>query len=226
MLKLVPYLITGAVLTLFALQVLDIAPVYLTTGSSRAAPLLVVVGISFFAGFAFAILAVIRKTTPAAIWKTIHDGGGQAEETVEETVEETTSGNTAGHRSRRPPEREPGAREIPEENVERPEVKVESRPEEKVESRRESMTANGLDEGETDGTAIPVENLACGITNALGEGVEAVVDTGISAGSRLAKGLRNGAGAAVTATIYGFARALGIADKPTFVEIREKTDAH
>lgn len=206
MLKLVPYLITGAVLTLFALQVLDIAPVYLTTVSSRAAPLLVVVGISFFAGFAFAILAVIRKTTPAAIWKTIHDGGGQAEETVEETA----SGNTAAHRSRRPPEREPETREIPEE---------------KVESRRESVTANGLDEGETDGKAIPVENLACGIINALGEGVEAVVDTGISAGSRLAKGLRTGAGAAVTVTIYGFARALGIADKPTFVEIREKTDA-
>lgn len=198
MLKLVPYLITGAVLTLFALQVLDIAPVYLTTVSSRAAPLLVVVGISFFAGFAFAILAVIRRT--------IHGGGGQAEETVEETA----SGNTAAHRSRRPPEREPETREIPEE---------------KVESRRESVTANGLDEGETDGKAIPVENLACGITNALGEGVEAVVDTGISAGSRLAKGLRTGAGAAVTVTIYGFARALGIADKPTFVEIREKTDA-
>lgn len=213
MLKLVPYLITGAVLTLFALQVLDIAPVYLTADSSRAAPLLVVVGISFFAGFAFAILAVIRKTAPAAIWKTIDDGGGQAAETVEETA----SGGTAADRSQRPPVRETVTWEIPEVNVERPEGKVVS--------RRAGVTANGLDEGGTECTAIPVENLACGITNALGEGVEAVVDTGMSAGSRLAKGLRNGAGAAVTVTICGFAGILGIADKPTCVEIHEKTDA-
>ncbi|MEE8392955.1 MAG: LapA family protein [Rhodospirillales bacterium] len=61
MLKLAFYLITGAAIIIFASQNLEIVRVYLIAGSPVEVPLIVVVGISFLAGFVFAILSVIRK---------------------------------------------------------------------------------------------------------------------------------------------------------------------
>ncbi len=61
MLRLFLYLIAGAVIIIFASQNLEMVSVYLIAGTPIEAPLIVVVGISFFAGFVFAILAVIRK---------------------------------------------------------------------------------------------------------------------------------------------------------------------
>ncbi len=62
MLKLVLYLIFGAVIVLFTSQNLEPVPVNLIAGPEFDVPLIVIIGISFFAGFAFAMLAVIRKT--------------------------------------------------------------------------------------------------------------------------------------------------------------------
>lgn len=80
-----------------------------------------------------------------------------------------------------------------------------------------------LSEPEINPQDIPVEDLVNGITNALGEGVAAIIDTGISAGSVLIKGVLAGAEAAVSVTVYGFGMVLGIVDKTTCGEIHEKT---
>ncbi len=81
-----------------------------------------------------------------------------------------------------------------------------------------------LSEPEINPRDIPVEDLVSGITNALGEGVAAIIDTGISAGSVLIKGVLAGAETAVSVTVYGFGRVLGIVDKTTCGGIHEKTD--
>ncbi len=61
MLKMLFFLIFGALVVLFASQNLEIVPVYVFTGAAIEVPLIMVVGVSFFAGFVAAIIGVIQK---------------------------------------------------------------------------------------------------------------------------------------------------------------------
>ncbi len=61
MLRLVFYLVAGAAIIIFASQNLEVVRVYLIAGQPFDLPLIVIIGISFFAGFVFAIMSVIRK---------------------------------------------------------------------------------------------------------------------------------------------------------------------
>jgi len=60
-LRLIIFLIFFAVIALFTSQNLETVPVNLIAGPAIDAPLIVIIGISFIAGFAFAMLAVIRR---------------------------------------------------------------------------------------------------------------------------------------------------------------------
>ena len=64
MLKLIIYLVVVGLMIIFASQNLDIVTVYLVAGSPIQLPLIVIIGMSFFFGFVFAILTVIRR----ALW--------------------------------------------------------------------------------------------------------------------------------------------------------------
>ncbi len=64
MLKLIVYLVVVGLMIIFASQNLDVVTVYLVAGSPIQLPLIVIIGMSFFFGFVFAILTVIRK----ALW--------------------------------------------------------------------------------------------------------------------------------------------------------------
>ena len=55
------YLIIGAFVMLFASQNLEIVAVYIFTGAAIEVPLIMVVTVSFFAGFLTAIIGVIQK---------------------------------------------------------------------------------------------------------------------------------------------------------------------
>ena len=55
------YMIIGAMVVLFASQNLEIVPVYIFTGAAIEVPLIMVVTVSFFAGFLAAIIGVIQK---------------------------------------------------------------------------------------------------------------------------------------------------------------------
>ena len=57
----IAYLIVGALVVLFASQNLEIVPVYIFTGSAIEVPLIMIVAVSFLAGFVTAIIGVIRK---------------------------------------------------------------------------------------------------------------------------------------------------------------------
>ena len=59
---LILYMTVGGLLFLFVFQNLEIVPIQLIIGPPLEAPLIVIVGISFFAGFAVAILGVIVRT--------------------------------------------------------------------------------------------------------------------------------------------------------------------
>ncbi len=61
MLKMIIYLIIGAFAMLFASQNLEIVPVYIFTGGVIEVPLIMVVTVSFFAGFVTAIIGIIQK---------------------------------------------------------------------------------------------------------------------------------------------------------------------
>lgn len=55
------YLFIGASVVLFASQNLEIVPVYIFTGRAIEVPLIMIVAVSFFAGFVTAIFGVIQK---------------------------------------------------------------------------------------------------------------------------------------------------------------------
>ncbi len=59
--RMIVYLIIGALVVLFASQNLEIVPVYIFTGSAIEVPLIMIVAVSFLAGFVTAIISVIRK---------------------------------------------------------------------------------------------------------------------------------------------------------------------
>ena len=61
MLRLILYLVAAAAIIIFASQNLEVVRVYLIAGRPIEVPLIVVIGISFFIGYVFAILTVIRK---------------------------------------------------------------------------------------------------------------------------------------------------------------------
>jgi uncharacterized integral membrane protein len=55
------YLVVVGLMIIFASQNLDLVTVYLVAGKPIQVPLVVIIGMSFFAGIVFAILTVIRK---------------------------------------------------------------------------------------------------------------------------------------------------------------------
>ncbi len=59
--RMIVYLIIGALVVLFASQNLEIVPVYIFTGAAIEVPLIMIVTVSFFAGFLTAIIGVIQK---------------------------------------------------------------------------------------------------------------------------------------------------------------------
>ena len=61
MLKMILYLVFVTLILVFASQNLGDVTVYLVAGSPIQIPLILVIGLSFFIGFAFAILTVIRR---------------------------------------------------------------------------------------------------------------------------------------------------------------------
>ena len=61
MLRMIVYLFIGASVVLFASQNLEIVPVYIFTGRAIEVPLIMIVAVSFFAGFVTAIIGVIQK---------------------------------------------------------------------------------------------------------------------------------------------------------------------
>ena len=61
MLRLIFYLVVTATAVLFASQNLGAVPVHMVAGRPLEVPLIVLVGISFLAGYLTAILTVIRK---------------------------------------------------------------------------------------------------------------------------------------------------------------------
>lgn len=61
MLKTAVYMIVGVVVFLFAVQNMEIVSVHVLTGRAIQMPLIMVIGFSFLAGLATAILGVIRK---------------------------------------------------------------------------------------------------------------------------------------------------------------------
>ncbi len=61
MLKMILYLLVVGMMIIFSSQNLDIVTVYLVAGKPIQVPLIVIIGMSFFSGFVFAILTVIRK---------------------------------------------------------------------------------------------------------------------------------------------------------------------
>lgn len=61
MVRMIVYLIIGALVVLFASQNLEIVPVYIFTGRAIEVPLIMIVAVSFFAGFVAAIVGVIQK---------------------------------------------------------------------------------------------------------------------------------------------------------------------
>lgn len=61
MIKMIFYLVLVTLIMIFASQNLDIVTVYLIAGRPIQIPLVLVIGLSFFSGFAFAIVTVIRR---------------------------------------------------------------------------------------------------------------------------------------------------------------------
>ena len=61
MLRMIFYLILGAVAVFFASQNLEIVRLYIFTGAEIQVPLIMVIFVSFFAGFLTAVVGVIQK---------------------------------------------------------------------------------------------------------------------------------------------------------------------
>ena len=61
MLRMLLYLVIVTLIIIFASQNLDDVNVYLIAGRPAQLPLFLVIGLSFFSGFAMAILTVIRR---------------------------------------------------------------------------------------------------------------------------------------------------------------------
>jgi uncharacterized integral membrane protein len=59
--RIVVYFLVVAVMIIFASQNMDVVTVYVVAGSPIQIPLIVVIGMSFFGGFIFALMTVIRK---------------------------------------------------------------------------------------------------------------------------------------------------------------------
>ena len=61
MFKMIFYMFIGVMVVLFASQNLEIVRLYIFTGAEIQVPLIMVIFISFFAGFLTAIIGVIQK---------------------------------------------------------------------------------------------------------------------------------------------------------------------
>jgi len=57
------YLLLTILIVIFATQNMEPVPIYLVIGAPLSLPLIVIVGLSFFIGYAFALLNVILRAT-------------------------------------------------------------------------------------------------------------------------------------------------------------------
>jgi hypothetical protein len=220
-------LMFGVGVALVVMQSLGIMPGHLAAEGSPATLLLGVAGICFAAGFAFAMLSVIRRTFLLETCRKIPDDDDQAAAQSRETDDDTVFAIDAIPKAfsdaqlfQKSTHMEPIELALPESESGLIETAG------KCQSIEKRMTDNPPNRRQINNQEIPVENLVRGVTNALGAGLETIIDTSVSGGNELIKRSRNGCSVAVTTTIYGFGRILGIVDGNTRLERNKSKNAN